>query len=204
MTVEIGLTGSIGAGKTTVAEMLARRGALVIDADALARRALTEPAVVRRVRERFGADVAPGDAVDRAALAARVFADSAARRDLEAIVHPRVRAAAEREAQQARGRSEPPPLIVHDVPLLFESGLQDRFDVVLLVDAPLAARVARVVARSGWTPEQVRSRDAAQMAAARKRGLADMVIDNDADLDTLDARVEAVWTRLLEAGAGTG
>jgi dephospho-CoA kinase len=204
MTVEIGLTGSIGAGKTTVAQMLARRGALVIDADALARRALTEPEVVRRVRERFGAEVAPGDAVDRAALAARVFADSAARRDLEAIVHPRVRAAAEREAQQARARSEPPPLIVHDVPLLFESGLQDRFDAVVLVDAPLAARIERVVARSGWTPEQVRSRDAAQMAVARKRGLADMVIDNDADLDTLDARVEAVWTRLLEAGDGTG
>jgi dephospho-CoA kinase len=200
MTVEIGLTGSIGAGKSTVARLLARRGAVVIDADALARSALAEPEVVRRIAERFGGAVVIGAAVDRAALAERVFGDEAARRDLEAIVHPRVRTAARRAAQAARDRPDPPPLIVHDVPLLFESGRPHRYDAVLVVDAPLEARVARVVARSGWTPEQVRARDAAQMPAARKRALADVVIDNGADLQALEAQVDAAWPRLLGAG----
>lgn len=202
MTAEIGLTGSIGAGKTTVARLLARRGAVVVDADALARRALEEPEVVREVRARFGDEVVADDEVDRAALASRVFGDDAARRDLEAIVHPRVRAAARRASDAARTRPDPPPLIVHDVPLLFESGLQDRFDAVLLVDAPLETRVARVVARSGWTPDQVRARDAAQLPAARKRELADVVIDNGADLEALEAQVDAVWSRLVAAGDG--
>jgi dephospho-CoA kinase len=200
MTVEIGLTGSIGAGKSTVARLLERRGAVVIDADALARRALEEPEVVGRIRARFGAEVAPGGTVERAALADRVFGDDAARRDLEAIVHPRVRAAAQRASDAARSRPHPPPLIVHDVPLLFESGRPHRYDAVLVVDAPLEARVARVVARSGWTPEQVRARDAAQMPAARKRALADVVIDNGADLQALEAQVDAAWPRLLGAG----
>jgi len=204
MTAEIGLTGSIGAGKSTVAGLLARRGAVVIDADALARRALEVPEVVRQVRARFGDEVVAGDALNRAALAARVFGDDAARRDLEAIVHPRVRAAAQRAAAAARSRPNPPPLIVHDVPLLFESGRQDRYDAVLLVDAPLEARIARVVARSGWSPDQVRARDAAQMPAARKRELADVVLDNGADLDALEAQVDAVWPRLVAAGGASG
>lgn len=201
MTVEIGLTGNIGAGKSSVARRFEARGAIVVDADALTGRALADPDVVDELRSAFGEDVAPGSSVDRQALAERAFADEASRRRLEAIIHPRVRRWARDEAAAIRRASDPPPMIVHDVPLLFETGLEHDFDAVVLVDAPLEARVARVQQRSSLTADEVRARDAAQWPAERKRHAADVVIDNDGTLEDLERLVEHAWLRLLDASA---
>lgn len=200
MPAEIGLTGNIGAGKSTVARLFARRGAVVIDADALAGEALAEPETVARIAAAFGAEVAPAGRVDRAALAERVFDDEAARRRLEAIVHPRVAALRHARAREARGRRPPPALIVHDVPLLFEAGLADEMDAVVVVDAPLATRAARVAARSGLDPDAVRRRDAAQWPAERKRARADVVLDNSGDEAWLEEQLDRAWPTLVAAG----
>jgi dephospho-CoA kinase len=200
MPAEIGLTGNIGAGKSTVARLFARRGAVVIDADALASEALAEPETVARIAAAFGEEVAPGGRVDRAALAERVFADEAARRRLEAIVHPRVAALREARAREARARRPAPPLIVHDVPLLFEAGLAEAMDAVVVVDAPLATRVARVASRSGLDPDEIRRRDAAQWPAERKRARADVVLDNAGDEAWLEEQLDRAWPALVAAG----
>lgn len=196
MTVEIGVTGNIGAGKSTVARAFARRGAVVIDADERAARVLADPQVVDELRAAFGAEVAPHGTVDRAALAQRVFGDEAARSRLEAIVHPRVRAAARDEVRSLRASDDPPTLVVHDVPLLYEAGTDREVDAVVFVDAPLDVRIERVTARSGLTREQVRERDAAQWPAAWKRSRADVVIDNAGPRERLDDQVEAAWIRV--------
>lgn len=202
MPAVIGLTGNIGSGKSTVARLLAERGAVVIDADELAGEALAEPDTVDRIARAFGEETAPEGRVDRAALASRVFDDAEARRRLEAIVHPRVAALREEAERTARARRPPAPLIVHDVPLLFEAGLAEAMDATVVVDAPLATRVARVVARSGLDPDEVRSRDAAQWPAERKRALADVVLDNSGSPGALAAQIDAVWPRLAGARRG--
>ena len=199
MTVHVGLTGNIGAGKSTVARLLAKRGAAVIDADELASEVLAQPDTVRAIREAFGPDVVDDGRVDRAALARRVFADAAARRRLEAIVHPRVAELQTARAEALSERRPPPPMIVHDVPLLFEAGLAEAMDAVVVVDAPLQTRIERVVAGRGLDAEEVRRRDAAQWPAERKRAQADVVIENDGDPRRLEARVAEAWPRLLAA-----
>jgi dephospho-CoA kinase len=194
----IGLTGSVGAGKSSVARRLAERGALVIDADALARRATEDPEVLARIAAEVGADLVVDGRLDRAATARRVFDDPDARRRLEAIVHPWVRrAGAAMEA--AAVSTAPPPMIVHDVPLLFETGLDADMDATVVVDAPFAARAARLAARSGMDEAAVRARDDAQLDPAEKARRATFVIDNGGDQEALDAAVAELWPRLLEA-----
>lgn len=199
MTVHVGLTGNIGAGKSTVARLLAQRGAVVIDADELASEVLARPDTVRAIREAFGPDVVDDGRVDRAALARRVFQDEAARRRLEAIVHPRVAALDQARATAASERRPPPAMIVHDIPLLFEAGLAETMDAVAVVDAPLETRIERVVSARGLDAEEVRRRDAAQWPPERKRAQADVVIENDGDPRRLEARVAEAWSRLLAA-----
>ena len=199
MSAEIGLTGSIGSGKSTAARLFRERGAVIIDADALAREAMAEPGVVGRIAEAFGDEVVSGGVVDRARLARRVFDDAEARARLEAIVHPRVAELRRTLAAEARAASPAPALIVHDVPLLFEAGLDDAMDVVVVVDAPLDARIARVAARSGLEPEEVRRRERAQMPPAEKRTRADVVLDNAHDVASLARQIDAVWPRLVAA-----
>jgi len=196
--VQVGLTGSIGAGKTTVAQLLREHGAHVIDADAHARAVLDEPEAQGALIETFGPDVMRDGHVDRGALAERVFQDPAQRAALEAIVHPRVRQRVADEIAAALAKPEPPAMIVHDVPLLYETGLAGTMDAVLVVDAPLPLRIERVEARTGLSETEIRRRDAAQWPAARKRTEADVVIVNDGDLDTLRTRLEAAWPTLLE------
>jgi len=198
MTVEVGLTGNIGAGKSTVARLLKQRGAVIVDADELVAAALSDPEVVAEVGDTFVGVVTEGR-VDRSALAALVFADEPARRNLERIVHPRVAAATADAAARLRDGPNPPPMIVHDVPLLYEVGMAAGMDAVVVVDAPLELRVARVAAHRGFPPEQVRARDAAQWPAARKRALADVVIVNDGDQGRLEEQIEQAWPRLLAA-----
>jgi dephospho-CoA kinase len=192
----VGLTGGIGSGKSTVARLLASHGAVVIDADVLARDAV-EPgtpgfdAVVARFGESL---VTPAGEIDRAALAAIVFADDGARADLEAIVHPAVRAAIARAiATHAVGDD----VVVVDSPLLIETGAHVDFPVVIVVTASEAARIARLATR-GMSEADVRTRLAAQMPLGDKTAHADVVLDNDGDERALEAQVDRVWTDLRE------
>lgn len=193
----IGLTGAIGAGKSSVGALLAVRGARVLDADAFARAATDDPEVVARIAAEVGADLVPDGRLDRNATAARIFADPAARRALERIVHPWVRAAAAAAEVAARAERPPPPLIVHDVPLLFENRLDDGMDATIVVAAPFAVRAARLATRSGLPEAAVRARDAAQLDPAEKARRATFVIDNGGDERALAAAVAAAWPSLV-------
>ena len=192
----VGLTGGIGSGKSTVAGMLAKRGAVVLDADRLAHDAVaprTEgfDAVVAR----FGhAVIAPDGALDRAALAEIVFADAGSRADLEAIVHPEVR---RRIAETVAEHADTDDVVVVDSPLLIETGAHERFAVVVVVTASIAERVARLTAR-GMSEGDVHARIAAQMPLEEKAELADVVLDNDGSESDLEGQVERLWADLSE------
>lgn len=191
--IEVGLTGGIGSGKSTVARLLAARGATVIDADALAREAVAVGSRgLSEVVAAFGAGILRSDgSLDRSALAARVFADGAALARLEAIVHPEVA----RLSERVRGEARADAVVVHDVPLLVEKDLGGRYDLVVVVDAPEDLRLARLVAR-GLPEADARARMAAQAGRAERLAAADVVIVNDGDLAVLEAQVDALWRRL--------
>lgn len=189
--MQIGLTGGIGAGKTAVARRFAELGALVVDADQLAREVVAAgtPGLAAVVAE-FGPGVLrPDGELDRPALGRLVFGDQERLGRLNAIVHPLVRArAAELTAAAPDGT-----VVVQDVPLLVESGQADRFDLVVVVEAPVGVRTERLVRDRGMTAEQARSRMAAQATDEQRRAVADVVLVNDGDLDSLRAEVDRVW-----------
>lgn len=187
----LGLTGSIGAGKSTVARLLRERGFTVLDADVVAREVTADPEALAEIAARLGAHLVGPGGLDRPAVAALVFADPAAREALNGIVHPRVRARLAELEAAATGA-----WIVQDVPLLFEGGADRLMDATLLVDAPLDVRVARVVARDGLSPDQVIARDAAQMPAGEKRRRASATLDNGGDLASLEAQLDAALSAL--------
>jgi dephospho-CoA kinase len=200
----VGLTGNIGSGKTSVARLLAERGAAVIDADALAREATEDPEVLEAIARDLGSELVRGGRLDRAATARRVFADPVARSRLNAIVHPWVRRVSdERAAELARGE-RPPPVIVFDIPLLYENGLERGMDVVVVVDVPLEARVRRVQARSDLDADEIGARDAAQMPLSEKVSRADFVVDNRGAPEALVPQIDALWPRLLAGGERAG
>lgn len=195
--VVVGLTGGIGSGKSTVAALLAQRGAVVVDTDVVARAALeADGAAYGAVVARFGpAVVTAGGAVDRSRLAAVVFADPAARADLEAIVHPVVRAGvAERVAAEAgTGR-----VVVVEIPLLAESpASRVGLDAVVVVDCPEEVAVARLVAHRGMTEADARARVAAQASRAERRTIADYVVHNAGDRAALAAEVDRCWAWIV-------
>jgi dephospho-CoA kinase len=182
------LTGGIGSGKSEVAKILAKLGAFVIDADQLAREAVAPGSPgLARIAARFPETIAPDGSLDRPALAAIVFHDSGARDELNAIVHPEVRRlSAEREAQAGAEQ-----IVVHDVPLLFESGFYRACDANVVVVAEKETRIGRIVARSGFEPEDVEKRMSAQIDPERARELADYTIENDGTIAALaDATAE--------------
>lgn len=192
--LRVGLTGGAGAGKSTVAARLRELGAVVIDADALAREVL-EPGSdgLREVVEEFGAGVLqPDGGLDRAALARIVFADPAKRRRLEQITHPRIAARTAEIVASAPAEA----VVVHDVPLLVEKAMAPAYDLVAVVDAPIELRVRRLVAR-GMTEVDARSRIAAQATEEQRRAVADVWLENDGGTDDLVEAVDALWfTRL--------
>jgi dephospho-CoA kinase len=196
--LRIGLTGGIGSGKSTVAALLAARGAVVVDADRIARE-VVEPGTpgLAAVVGAFGPGVLGADgALDRAALASIVFADRTARARLDGIVHPLVRARAEEVVAQA----PPDAVVVQDVPLLVETGQAGRYDLVLVVEADLETRLARLVLR-GLTEDDARARIAAQATDEQRRGVADVVLDNSGTPDALAEQVERFWAeRVAPAG----
>lgn len=189
--LHLGLTGGIASGKSTVAAELARLGAVVVDADALAR-AVVEPgsAGLEQVREAFGPEVIAADgSMDRAAVGQLVFADPEARQLLNGIIHPLVRA----EGQRLVAGAGADAVVVQDVPLLVETGQADAYDLVLVVEADVEERVARMVRDRGMTDGDARARIGAQATDEQRRAVADVLIVNDAGLEDLRRTTRRVW-----------
>ncbi|HET7388058.1 MAG TPA: dephospho-CoA kinase [Nocardioidaceae bacterium] len=192
--MRIGLTGGVASGKSAVAAVFADLGAVVIDADVLARE-VVEPDTpgYAAVVAAFGPDVIGDDgSLDRGRLGAIVFADPSARARLEAIVHPLVRA----RAAELEGAAAPGSVVVHDIPLLVETGQGDRFDAVVVVDVPEQTQVERMVELRGWTPEDARARIAAQAPREQRLAVATYVIDNTGTAEDLRDRVAEVFAEL--------
>jgi dephospho-CoA kinase len=197
--LRIGLTGGIGSGKSTVAGLLAARGARIVDADRIARE-VVEPGTpgLEAVVAAFGSGVlTPEGALDRPALAAVVFADPDARRRLDGIVHPLVRA----RAAELVAAAPPNAVVVQDVPLLVETGQAGSYDLVLVVEADLDTRVRRLVGR-GLSEEDARARIAAQATDEQRRAVADVVLDNSRTVEDLETQVERFWAERVAPALG--
>ena len=190
--LRVGLTGGIAAGKSTAAARLAELGACVVDHDRLARQVVAggTPGLAA-VASAFPGVMTVSGELDRAAVAARVFADPAARERLNAIVHPRIREAARQE--EAAAVQEHRAVVVHDIPLLVETGQADDFDVVVVVDAPAELRVQRLVHGRGMSLEAARGRVAAQADDATRLAAADEVLDGSGTTQELWAQVDRLW-----------
>ena len=195
----IGLTGNIASGKSTVAQLLSERGATIIDADVLARRAVDygSPAY-KRIVARWGEDVlAPDGFLDRGALRRRVFGHTEELDALNEIVHPEVGRMRERLVVEARRRGD--RIVICDIPLLFEKNMVGEFDRIILVDAPRPLRLERLVKDRDLRATEAMDLIAAQMPAELKRARADFVIDNAGSFAQLEAQVDAVWSALVQA-----
>jgi dephospho-CoA kinase len=201
----VGLTGGIGAGKSAVSSLLAESGATIVDADSLAREVVAPGSEgLAEIEAAFGPGVLDSNqGLDRAAMAEMVFADPTARQRLEAIIHPRVRARAAQIEAQARA-ADPHAVVVHDVPLLVETGQQGDYDLVLVVDVPVAVQVERLVSSRGMSEAEARGRIAAQAGRHERLAAADVVIDNSGTRDDLARRVAAVWDEHLASGRPDG
>lgn len=193
MIKRLGITGGIGAGKSSVSALLRQAGMIVTDADELARAAVADAAVCSQIADLWP-EVVAGDTFDRGKMAEIAFADEGARLRLEGIVHPWIRDATARATAEAEAAGQ--TWIAHDVPLLFETGLNEEMNRVWTVDAPLQLRQARLQARSGLSPEQIAAREAAQVSAELRRECADLVIFNDGDGAQLRRQVEFALSTL--------
>ncbi len=191
--IRVGLTGGIGSGKSTVARLLAEHGALVIDADRIAREVVEpgQPALAE-IAQRFGDDViAPDGHLDRGALAAIVFHDTAALSDLNVITHPRIAA---RTAELIDAAPDD-AVVVYDMPLLVENNLAEGWDVVIVVEADRDVRVHRLIKR-GLDEADIEARMGRQATDEQRRAVADVVIDNSGSLDALRLAVDTVWLQI--------
>ncbi|MFE5794900.1 dephospho-CoA kinase [Streptomyces sp. NPDC056503] len=199
--LKIGLTGGIGAGKSEVSRLLVSYGAVLIDADRIARE-VVEPGTegLAAVVAAFGEDVLTGDGtLDRPRLGSIVFADPERLATLNAIVHPLV-GARSAELESAAG---PGDVVIHDVPLLTENGLAPLYDLVVVVDASPETQLDRLVRLRGMAEEEAKARMAAQATRAARLEIADLVIDNDGPLDALEPQVRKVWEELERRAAET-
>lgn len=191
--MRVGLTGGIGSGKSTVAAMLADKGATIVDADALARR-VVEPGspVLARLAEEFGSDIVQGDGtLDRGLLAERAFASERGTRHLNEITHPAIRELAEVELETAEAAA---PIVVYEMPLLVETGQVSLVDIVVVVDVPEHVQVERAVAR-GLSEHDVHARMAHQASRERRLDAADHVIDNAGTVTQTQGQVDALWAQ---------
>jgi len=195
----VGLTGGIGSGKSLVAELLAAHGATIIDADVLAREAVAPGTPgLAQVRERFGTGVLrPDGSLDRAALGRIVFGDPLARRDLEAIIHPAVRARAAALAAAAPEGA----VVVQVIPLLVETGQQGHFDQVVVVDVEPEVQLSRIVRRDGLSEAEARARLRAQASREARLAAAHVVLRNNGNRDDLAAAVDRLWAEWESVGA---
>jgi dephospho-CoA kinase len=198
--MRVGLTGGVASGKSTVSAILATLGAVVIDADVLAREVVAPgTAGLAEIAEEFGPDVlTPGGELDRVAMGGLVFADEVKRRRLEAIIHPRVRA----RAAELEAAAPPDAIVVHDIPLLTETGQADRFDAVLVVDVPAELQIERMTRLRTMTPGDARSRVAAQASREERAAVATYLIDNTGTPEDLRRRVGEVFEALVLTARG--
>ncbi|TCO23305.1 dephospho-CoA kinase [Kribbella steppae] len=194
--LRVGLTGGIGSGKSAVSSRLAERGAVLIDSDVLAREVVAKGTDgLAEVVEAFGDGVLTAEGeLDRPAVGRIVFGDEAARRTLEAIIHPRVRA----RAAEIEAAAPADAVVVHDIPLLVETGQADRFDVVLVVDTPVDVQLERLTKQRGMTEAEAKQRIASQASRDDRLAVADLVVDNSGTLDDLDRRIGEVWAGLQQ------
>jgi dephospho-CoA kinase len=192
--LKVGLTGGIGSGKSEVSRRLVSLGAVLVDADAVARE-VVEPGTpgLAAVVEEFGEDILrPDGTLDRDRLGSIVFADDARRASLNAVVHPLVG----RRMQELVEEAPQDAVVVYDVPLLAENDLAGLYDVVVVVDTPVEEQVRRLTELRGMTEEAARARIAAQATRERRRAVADRVIDNSGTLESLTAQVDKLWAEL--------
>ncbi|MEE1754964.1 dephospho-CoA kinase [Streptomyces sp. SP18CS02] len=200
--LKVGLTGGIGAGKSAVSRLLVSCGAVLIDADRIARE-VVEPGTpgLAAVVEAFGPRILTSDGtLDRPALGAIVFHDADRLATLNSIVHPLVgRRSAELEAM-----ADQDSVVVHDVPLLTENGLAPLYDLVVVVDASPETQLRRLVELRGMSESEARARMAAQATREQRRAVADLVIDNDGPLEALEPQVRKVWAELSGRAARNG
>ncbi|MFF6775053.1 dephospho-CoA kinase [Streptomyces sp. NPDC012637] len=197
--LKVGLTGGIGAGKSEVSRLFVSYGAVLIDADRIARE-VVEPGTpgLAAVVAEFGEGIlTPEGTLDRPALGAIVFADAERLAALNAIVHPLVGA----RSAELEGLAGPGDVVVHDVPLLTENGLAPLYDLVVVVDASPETQLDRLVRLRGMTEPEARARMAAQATRAQRRAVADLVIDNDGPLEALEPQVRKVWEELRQRAA---
>ncbi|NEA57130.1 dephospho-CoA kinase [Streptomyces sp. SID13666] len=194
--LKVGLTGGIGAGKSEVSRLLASYGAVVVDADKIAREVVEpgSPGLAAVVAE-FGTEVlTPDGALDRPRLGSIVFADPARLQALNAIVHPLVG----RRSAELEGAARPDDIVIHDVPLLTENALAELYDLVVVVDASPATQLDRLVRLRGMDEGEARSRMAAQATREQRLAVADVVLDNDGPLEALEPQVKRVWQQLRD------
>ena len=191
----VGLTGGVGAGKSTVSGLLADPGAVIVDADAIAH-AVVEPGTsgFQQIIDAFGDEVLYYDGMlDRKALAALVFRDDVARKQLEGIIHPLVR----QQSDLMTALAEDDAIVVHDVPLLAETGRLDPYDVIVVVDAPENVRISRLLQSRGWDVSTAQARMNAQASREDRLAIADEVIVNTGDISELKDQVDHLWQRLV-------
>lgn len=198
MTTRVGLTGGIASGKSTVSAILAELGAVIIDGDLLAREVVEKgtPGLAAVVAEFGEGLLTPEGDLDRPAMGALVFGDTEARKRLEAIVHPLVF----ERIIDLEANAPADALVVHDIPLLAESGRADTFDSVVVVHAPEDVQIRRMIEERGWTEAEARARIAAQAAAEDRLAIATHVIDNTGTLEDLRRRVTEVFEELVGRG----
>ncbi|MEW2085594.1 dephospho-CoA kinase [Streptomyces sp. NPDC005283] len=197
--LKVGLTGGIGAGKSEVSRLLVSYGAVLIDADKIARE-VVEPGTpgLAAVVDAFGSEILAADGtLDRPRLGSIVFADADRLAALNAIVHPLVGA----RSMELEGTAGPDAVVIHDVPLLTENSLAALYDLVVVVDASPETQLDRLVRLRGMVESEARARMAAQATREQRRGVADLVIDNDGPLEQLEPQVRKVWAELTRRAA---
>lgn len=196
MVMLVGLTGGIGAGKSTVAQLFEERGVPIVDADAIARDVVKpgEPALAELV-EHFGDSILGADGeLNRGKLAEVAFADAESHEALNAIMHPAISAETSKRIDALRGEHS---VIVHDVPLLVEAGLAGNYDLTVLVDTPAEVRLQRLTELRGMDSEDAKKRIAAQATDEQRRAVCDVALDNSGDIEHLRAQFEQMWERFI-------